>query len=712
MNRFTSLPDEVTDFDSLQALKMRTNHLRQIPQNVGLMKNLTYLDLSENYLKSLPQCIFELPLEILLLAGNQFDSIPREIRQLFTSLTELDLSYNFLTSIPADIALLKYLRVLNLRRNKLDQFPSELCRLSLQILDISMNNFTTLPLHLRKMKTLVELNIEENPLVAPPMSVVVKGREHIFKWMDRESAGVNSNNLSPSRPLLSMRQLDLQRTTVALGLDEKTLMSSSIGVVTRKTSSTVNPSDRRARNSRYNTVVGSDSGYTSIASNTDEHRLSHELAVNGVLDETNEFNSPSPDEGIQISDKEVVKPKMIQSVDVKQFIDKKTNSSNADHVLSSNNRLKMTSSVSSDADSTLTRKEVKPVASKATSNLDKNGNAEHTTNLKSTQIDNADISNANMSKSTTKPVSKVAPLVNPVKAKVSTTTTPSIQKPQKINVDKPKDPKDIKPSPPSNPPRKTITTTTSLAKKPIGISATNLASKTKSVSNSTSNLKSSRSSMESDVSKKTPTASSSSIASSRKPSVPATSRIQNPTSTSNPSTSSGSTSTFSSPVETIRKLFMDKLGISLSSNREEMAAELSDGVHLCSLANALKARSVSAVVTPKEGSPLSPMKAQSNVDSFLGVCRRSGVPENTLCIASDVVGRRNIDRTLRTIAAFANRSNKTSPIISKTTKPSFTILSSKSSTDKKPAASIAKKTPPPQKTAPLAVTEAHLITDV
>ena len=35
-----------------------------------------------------------------------------------------DLSHNCLRSVPADLALLKLLRVLNLRKNLLDQFPS------------------------------------------------------------------------------------------------------------------------------------------------------------------------------------------------------------------------------------------------------------------------------------------------------------------------------------------------------------------------------------------------------------------------------------------------------------------------------------------------------------------------------------------------------------------------------------------------------------
>ena len=44
---------------------------------------------SNNQLTAIPVCLFDLPIEILLLSGNRLESVPREIRQLSTTLTEL-----------------------------------------------------------------------------------------------------------------------------------------------------------------------------------------------------------------------------------------------------------------------------------------------------------------------------------------------------------------------------------------------------------------------------------------------------------------------------------------------------------------------------------------------------------------------------------------------------------------------------------------------
>ncbi|VDN85476.1 unnamed protein product [Brugia pahangi] len=75
---------------------------------------------------NIPSALFSMPLQILLLTGNRLEYIPREIRQLSNSLRELDASCNKLKSLPADIALLKSLRVLNVRDNQLTHLPSGL----------------------------------------------------------------------------------------------------------------------------------------------------------------------------------------------------------------------------------------------------------------------------------------------------------------------------------------------------------------------------------------------------------------------------------------------------------------------------------------------------------------------------------------------------------------------------------------------------------
>ncbi|EJD73843.1 hypothetical protein LOAG_18764 [Loa loa] len=125
-NRFAHLPLCICEMCSMETLRIRNTGLRSIPSAVQLLQSLTYLDLSGNQLMNIPSALFSIPLQILLLTGNRLEYIPREIRQLSNSLRELDASCNKLKSLPADIALLKSLRVLNVRDNQLTHLPSGL----------------------------------------------------------------------------------------------------------------------------------------------------------------------------------------------------------------------------------------------------------------------------------------------------------------------------------------------------------------------------------------------------------------------------------------------------------------------------------------------------------------------------------------------------------------------------------------------------------
>ncbi|EPB75625.1 leucine Rich repeat-containing domain protein [Ancylostoma ceylanicum] len=259
-NRLSDVPTCVCESRSLESLRLRGNVLRSVPLNILFLRSLTVLDLSNNKIVQLPLSLFELPLEIMLLTGNRLSSIPREIRQLSTTLVEFDVSCNFLTSIPADIALLKMLRVLNLRRNLIESFPTELCHLSLHTLDLSYNRIRRLPLHIGRMESLVELHIGSNPLQSPPASLIVKGREHIVKWMDIEaSTGVHqdlSEYCDDSRSDFVFQNSARDRHNIGTNLPSNAVM--------------------RSQHSLSANIAGSDSGY---ASTTDDQRLHHEYGT-------------------------------------------------------------------------------------------------------------------------------------------------------------------------------------------------------------------------------------------------------------------------------------------------------------------------------------------------------------------------------------------------------------------------------------------------
>ncbi|XP_043283915.1 leucine-rich repeat and calponin homology domain-containing protein isoform X3 [Venturia canescens] len=186
-NRFGELPEEVTEFPFLEKLHLYHNAIRVIPETVVMLQSLTYLDLSRNQLTVLPREVCRLPLQTLLVAHNRLASLPEELGRM-SSLAELDAGCNEIVSLPPRIGDLPRLRCLDLRSNFLVHLPIELTYLRLVKLDISSNRISVLPNELRKMKSLVELRLSDNPLTSPPASLCIRGRTHIFKYLERQAA--------------------------------------------------------------------------------------------------------------------------------------------------------------------------------------------------------------------------------------------------------------------------------------------------------------------------------------------------------------------------------------------------------------------------------------------------------------------------------------------------------------------------------------------
>ncbi|XP_026745611.1 leucine-rich repeat and calponin homology domain-containing protein 1-like [Trichoplusia ni] len=182
-NRFSELPDEVTSYVYLEKLLLSQNIIRTVPNAVGGLQSLTYLDLSSNQLTELPREVCQMPLQVLLLPDNMLSTLPKEIGKM-SSLAELDASNNRLTQVPMTLGDCAGLRALDLSNNQLGLLPLQITYLRLEHLDVSCNCISSLPLELRNMNTLVTLNLDNNPLVSPPTTICMRGRVHIFKYLE------------------------------------------------------------------------------------------------------------------------------------------------------------------------------------------------------------------------------------------------------------------------------------------------------------------------------------------------------------------------------------------------------------------------------------------------------------------------------------------------------------------------------------------------
>ncbi|XP_032081054.1 DISP complex protein LRCH3 isoform X1 [Thamnophis elegans] len=188
-NRLSELPQEACLFVSLESLNLYQNCIRYIPEAILNLQSLTFLNISRNQLSTLPVHLCGLPLKVLIASNNKLVSIPEEIGQL-RHLMELDVSCNEIHTIPPQIGNLNSLRDLNIRRNHLVHLPEELADLPLIRLDFSCNKITTIPVCYRNLRHLQTITLDNNPLQSPPAQICIKGKIHIFKYLNMEACKV------------------------------------------------------------------------------------------------------------------------------------------------------------------------------------------------------------------------------------------------------------------------------------------------------------------------------------------------------------------------------------------------------------------------------------------------------------------------------------------------------------------------------------------
>ncbi|XP_060541201.1 DISP complex protein LRCH3 isoform X5 [Pantherophis guttatus] len=188
-NRLSELPQEACLFVSLESLNLYQNCIRYIPEAILNLQSLTFLNISRNQLSTLPVHLCSLPLKVLIASNNKLVSIPEEIGHL-RHLMELDVSCNEIQTIPPQIGNLNSLRDLNIRRNHLVHLPEELAELPLIRLDFSCNKITTIPVCYRNLRHLQTITLDNNPLQSPPAQICIKGKIHIFKYLNMEACKV------------------------------------------------------------------------------------------------------------------------------------------------------------------------------------------------------------------------------------------------------------------------------------------------------------------------------------------------------------------------------------------------------------------------------------------------------------------------------------------------------------------------------------------
>lgn len=134
------VPDEIAKLKNLTTLVLHSNEIVTITDKIGELTKLKVLDCSRNNLKSLPQTLDNLPqLTTLNLASNSLQLIPSQSANVKLSI--LNLSDNHFEIFP-DVCYteLVHLSEIHVNKNQIKTIPNTVCCLqALKILNVADN---------------------------------------------------------------------------------------------------------------------------------------------------------------------------------------------------------------------------------------------------------------------------------------------------------------------------------------------------------------------------------------------------------------------------------------------------------------------------------------------------------------------------------------------------------------------------------------------
>ncbi|KAK8642620.1 hypothetical protein V6N13_011957 [Hibiscus sabdariffa] len=211
---FWQLPGNISKLTKLRVMIFTSCRLHgSIPPSIGNMTSLVDLELSGNFLSG------QIPKELGLLKNLQFlelyynqqlsGSIPEELGNL-TELVDLDMSVNRLSgSIPESICRLPKLQVLQLYNNSLTgEIPGAIAESTTLAMLSLYENFLTgqVPQNLGRLSPLVLLDLSENNLSGPLPTEVCRGGKLIYLLvLDNEFSGKLPDTYANCKSLIRFR---------------------------------------------------------------------------------------------------------------------------------------------------------------------------------------------------------------------------------------------------------------------------------------------------------------------------------------------------------------------------------------------------------------------------------------------------------------------------------------------------------------------------
>ncbi|XP_026202870.1 leucine-rich repeat-containing protein 69 [Anabas testudineus] len=167
------VPQCVSRLSNLSVLLLNNNCITALPVELLSLQQLEELNLGNNALKEVPAVLGHLEsLKKLYLYSNQITLVPPEVLDGLQNLVVLNLNHNQIQRLPPEIKSLRKLRHLSVLDNKLEEVPDELGLLTeLSEINLTSNQLSFLPKQLYQCKDLTKLHVARNKLTSLPEGI-------------------------------------------------------------------------------------------------------------------------------------------------------------------------------------------------------------------------------------------------------------------------------------------------------------------------------------------------------------------------------------------------------------------------------------------------------------------------------------------------------------------------------------------------------------